>query len=93
MGFGQLFSETTVTMLKMMAVMAYPIHTILLILSLRKHRSMIDNGHELIEFLPLCCSQDEVEKVGSGEVDDSSVYESMYSTTVLLKEVCLLAGM
>lgn len=43
------------------------------------------NGHLTVQFLPVCRTDDEVEKEESHESDDILVYETTCSTTVLLE--------
>lgn len=46
---------------------------------------MIHNGHKLVGFLLVHCSEDEVEEEGSGKRDDISVYGITPFTTTLLE--------
>lgn len=59
----QIFSNTTATTLKRTALLAYPVHVILLIVSLRQRHRVIDNGYILVELLSVCCNDDELENV------------------------------
>lgn len=52
-GLVQIYSDKTATTLKANALIAYPIHAVLLNCSLRHRRYLIDNGYTLVVFLPV----------------------------------------
>lgn len=72
-GFVQIFSEKTLTTLKITELVAYPVHAMLLNVSRRKSHWVTDNGHTLVGFLLVCCSGDEVEEKVSSEGNNISV--------------------
>lgn len=71
---------------KITALLAYPVHVLLLHRSLRKRQRMIDRGHTMVWFLPICCSEDGAEEKGSGDGDDILVYGFTSSTIVPREE-------
>lgn len=77
----QIFTDKIVTTLKNTLLSASPVHDILLNLSLENTQWIINNGYTLIEFGPVCCSENEVKKKGGGEGDESLVYGITSSTT------------
>lgn len=52
-GLVQLYSDKTATTLKANALVAYPIHAVLLNFSLTHRRFLIDNGYTIVGFLPV----------------------------------------
>lgn len=81
-GVVHIFSDNTMTMLNSTALIAYPVHTILLNVSLRRLPRMIDKGHKLVRFSRMYCSKEEMKEEGGSESDDISVYRFTSSTTV-----------
>lgn len=51
-GFVYLFSEKMMTTLQSRALVAYPVHPILLNMSARRRKWLFDNGYTLVGFLP-----------------------------------------
>lgn len=68
------------------ALVAYPVHINLFDDSLKKEQWMIDNRHTLVGLLPVCCSEDELEKEETGEGDDILANQLTTPTIVPLKE-------
>lgn len=77
---------------KSKALVKYPIHAILLNVSLRKRQWMTDNGHTQVGFLRVCCCEEEVEKNGSCKGDVFSVYGSTSFMTVTLERGVHITG-
>lgn len=59
--FVPLFSDKTATLLESTASVAYLLHIILLNVSARKIRELIENGNTLVNFLPVRCTQKQLE--------------------------------
>lgn len=74
MGVLLIFTDKTVTMLKIKALVPCYIHAILPGAFLTKMQWIVDYEHRLIGFLPGSCSEDKVETEGSGNDDDISVH-------------------
>lgn len=81
----QILCDRTVTTLKSTSLVAYSVHIILLSVSLWKRQWLIDNGHEMVGFLPMCCSEHEVKKEESAVGDNTLAYKFTSSTTMPLE--------
>jgi len=82
-GFFQLYSDKTAMTLKSNAMVAYPVHLVLLNASPSFRRWLIDNGHTLLGFLPAEFHNDDIQvedleeesrKVGASNVIELNDY-------------------
>lgn len=58
MGFVQILSDEIATSLKSTALVAYLVRVILLNVSVRRRHWLIDGGHTLVGFLPVCSTEE-----------------------------------
>lgn len=70
------------TTLNNTALVAYFAHTDLINVSARGKQCLIDNGHEQIGFLTVCCTQEQLDKEKGAEYEERSVYAFTSSTTI-----------
>lgn len=72
--FMHLLSDKTAATLKSTALVANPLHAILLNVSARKRRRLIGTRHTLVGFLPVCCTQEQMANEGSGVDEEMLVF-------------------
>lgn len=71
--FVQFCIENTETRVKNMEILAYPVHALLLDMSVRRMQNFIDNEHTLAVFQQPCCTAEHLEEKRIGECEDMSV--------------------
>lgn len=91
-GFAQIFSDKTATSRKGSALVAYPVHAVLLNLSIGTRQWLIDQGHALVAFLPVCTGDEEMEEDVVGEGREVSVYRFTSLETVPLEDGARVVG-
>lgn len=87
MGLVQYCFENSATKPKSDTLVAYPVHAILLLLSVRRSRTLIENRYTLVEFLREGCIGELLQKQRSGTDEQMSVYGFTYSKQVQSENV------
>lgn len=84
-GFLQLFLNKTVMTLKSRALITYHVHAVHLNLSGGRRQYLIDNGHKLVGFPPVCCIQDQLEEKEVAMDKEVSIYGVISKEAVALE--------
>lgn len=79
----QLCSDKTAMMLNITALVAYPMHAILVYVSTRRRQWLISNRRKLVGFIQECRTQKQLEKDGNAEDEELSEYGPISSMTVM----------
>lgn len=84
-GFVQLFSGKTVTLIEIMTLVAYPLSTVHLNLSAGKGKWFLENEYVLKRFLSVSCTQESPVKEEGVENETTTAYGFMSLMTVPLQ--------
>lgn len=83
--FVQIFSEQTVTSLKSSALVAFPVHLVLLSFGKEYKKRLIQSGHSVVAFLPSKAVRREGRREADNEGDVVPLYGYSASSYSILK--------
>lgn len=84
-GFNHVYCEETAMTLKTMALVAFPMHAMVLNVSAKAKQLLVGNHHTQVGFVPISCTQKHVEEEIIGEDEEMSLYKFTSSIKVPLK--------